>query len=113
MLSLTRIGEENPSSSLVALPFRYYTKGAAAYAVSEIVLPDRSIPVYEADTDPSDGNAGSQAKRVNGNDNDYYAGMGKLRMSMVKMGCRINVHAPNAVGCSQSRSRDVKPDGRL
>lgn len=89
-------GDENPSTTYILLPMRYFKRVTAAYAVSDIVLPDNSVPIHETDIDPGSSES-ERLGRLSHPDNKYYAGMGKLRMSIVKMGCRINVHAPNAV----------------
>ncbi|KAK8844830.1 hypothetical protein IAR55_006680 [Kwoniella newhampshirensis] len=87
---------ENNACELLLLPFKSCTARSAALNLASIRLPDRSSPFQPVASSPADDDDSGAIPNEEGvNDND--AGMGQVRLSLVKLGCWVNLAAPLAV----------------
>jgi DNA mismatch repair protein MSH5 len=106
---LTSTGIQNPQTKLRALPHTNYTHTMATYHLAGVRLPHGGAVVAAGDSDLSwsdSGRGGGGAVPSDGSntgEGDDGAGMGRLRLSLLKMGCRVNVDAPYAVSCCKCR----------
>lgn len=80
--------------------FRTFLQPSAIYSLAYVSLPDKSIPVVTRSSSPS---AYDEMADRYGYHQEKGAGMGKIRLSLVKLGCYMNVDAPVAVSPSSSR----------
>ncbi|ORY26954.1 putative meiotic recombination-related protein, partial [Naematelia encephala] len=92
---------EYPICKLFIQSFNSFTLGNAYNAISSTRLPDRSIPIT---SDPASSPSGfeedesaSQVQQDRGYVQEKGAGLGKMRLALVKLGCWVNVNAPAAV----------------
>ncbi|KAK4685894.1 DNA mismatch repair protein MSH5, partial [Tremellales sp. Uapishka_1] len=83
--------------SYVALPSYSFRLATATDHLASCRLPDRSAIVTEDEDDIATSMSGSYHTGTTGNAETGGAGMGKRRLSMVKLGCWINVDAPTAI----------------
>lgn len=79
------------------LPAKKFQHAAALYYVSAIRLPREQRAVSDWSLSQGDP-ALLDEESVDFAHEELDHGMGKMRLSLLKMGCRVNVHAPFAVG---------------
>ena len=82
-------------------PHKTFSVNLANFALTSLRLPDTSSfrnwlspPVPDSDDTVTE----DQLRLIDDTDED--AGMGKVRMMLVKLGCRVNLDAPNTVSGS-------------
>ncbi|WWD22617.1 hypothetical protein CI109_107110 [Kwoniella shandongensis] len=86
---------DNPSCEILVLPVKACTVQSAYLNLASIKLPDRSVakhPVVSSESDELDRSSGYEEEVK-----DHDAGMGRVRLSLVKLGCWVNVVAPLAI----------------
>jgi DNA mismatch repair protein MSH5 len=90
-------GKINTTTTHTLCPFKQFLLGSASYHLASAKLPDKSAPIVQ--NHPSSDEAGDedQDHADYGYTEDRAAGMGKVRLSMVKLGCWVNIDAPAAV----------------
>lgn len=80
----------------MCLPAKKFQHSSALYYVSSIRLPREQRALSEWSV--SQGDPGLlDEESVDFAHGELDHGMGKMRLSLLKMGCRVNVHAPFAV----------------
>ncbi|GFZ44458.1 LOW QUALITY PROTEIN: hypothetical protein JCM24511_02180 [Saitozyma sp. JCM 24511] len=85
--------EINTTTTHTLCPFKQFLLGSASYHLASARLPDASSHPPSDETRNED-----QDHADYGYTEDRAAGMGKVRLSMVKLGCWVNVDAPAAAG---------------
>ncbi|BEJ14519.1 hypothetical protein CspHIS471_0402860 [Cutaneotrichosporon sp. HIS471] len=80
---------ENPETTSIGLPPREFHHTLAQYQLANVKLRhDRTILLDED---------GQVASLEEPEEDENGAGLGRMRLSLLKMGCRVNVDAPNGV----------------
>lgn len=94
-------------------PHKSFSVNLATYALTSLRLPDTSSfrkwyqQPLEVEIGSDDTATEDHGRTVDGADyND--AGMGKIRMMLVKLGCRVNLDAPNTVSSRLLRVGTVR-----
>jgi hypothetical protein len=77
------------------------------WAITTLKLPDINAFKHWMAHQTGSSNALTATDTVEGSmvRKDEDAGMGRVRMALVKMGCRVNLDAPNTVSCWTHRER--------
>lgn len=83
-------GQQNPGTRIVALPPKQFSHALGSYNLAMVELPNRERVVS--------GYRPERPSEVESELEDADAGMGKVRLSLLKLGCRADVDAPLAVG---------------
>lgn len=92
----SQAGTSYPATKLVLLPSKKFQHAAALYYVSAIRLPREQRAISEWSVSQGDpALLDEESEDFAHEELDH--GMGKMRLSLLKMGCRVNVHAPFAV----------------
>ncbi|BEJ07144.1 hypothetical protein CcaverHIS641_0404130 [Cutaneotrichosporon cavernicola] len=83
---------ENPETTSIGLPPREFHHTLAQYQLANVKLRhDRTILLDED---------GQVANPEEPEEDEDGAGLGRMRLSLLKMGCRVNVDAPNGVSAA-------------
>lgn len=89
-----------PEDMMIMQPHKSFSLNLATYALTSLRLPDTSsfrkwlaTPEHDPDSDDTM----TEDPQMMGDGTDFDAGMGKIRMMLVKLGCRVNLDAPNTV----------------
>lgn len=72
----------------------------ATYALTSLRLPDTSSFrrwLAPPERDPDSDDTATEDPQMMDDGSGFDAGMGKIRMMLVKLGCRVNLDAPNTV----------------
>jgi hypothetical protein len=100
LMGLGGIRTTVPEDMMVMQPHKSFSLNLATYALTSLRLPDTSsfrrwLEPGQADSD--DTITEDPQMMLDGDPTDDDAGMGKIRMTFVKLGCRVNLDAPNTV----------------
>jgi len=120
------LGAENTAAERQLQPFKTFSLGPATHQMASIRLPDMAtlikpsaVPLSKASTE-EERQRDEEVFAKYGYGDDEGAGMGKLRLNLVKLGCWVNVDAPLAVscqirdnGCHSSQAQQVAAAGGL
>lgn len=94
-------GQEFPQCSSIGLPAREFHHTLAQYKLANVRLPRNESALQREDGE--DGvRADEELGEEGGDEYDQGAGLGRMRLSLLKMGCRVNVDAPCAVSFTVS-----------
>jgi len=74
-----------------------FNRSHAMWAITTLKLPDIEAFRYWMGQQSSDDTVTASGTEVSIMKKDEDAGMGRVRMALVKMGCRVNLDAPNTV----------------
>jgi len=85
-----------------------FNRSHAMWAITTLKLPDPEAFKHWMFNHSSDGTATSSDMQLR---KDEDAGMGRVSMALVKMGCRVNLDAPNTVS-SDFPKLSGRADGR-
>lgn len=102
MRAINLSGTQNPPAKVTSVAHNQFTHTMATYHLAAVRLPRNGV-VTQTQVSWSDSGRGGRSlddDTIEGHDADEEgAGMGRLRLSLLKMGCRVNVDAPYAVSC--------------
>ncbi|OCF34563.1 hypothetical protein I316_03604 [Kwoniella heveanensis BCC8398] len=99
---------ENATTRITMLRHNLCTISLAHSHLATIHLPDRSIPVFAPDGDESVSRDSQMGHEVEYREEG--AGMGYHRLSLVKLGCWVDVTAPHAIICTGVLVAEVKKE---
>ncbi|WVQ82858.1 hypothetical protein IAT38_004993 [Cryptococcus sp. DSM 104549] len=114
-------GEEHKATEILLLPSKSCYPKSASLHLSSVRLPDGIVPLPGDDYSQfdDDGQTANISRAGNANGwRDEGAGMGTYRLSLVKLGCWVNVHAPLAIVAAgilvnqvkRCRAMEIMPD---
>lgn len=104
-------GKEFPQCSSVGLPPREFHHTLAQYRLANVRLPRNESALHRQD---GEGEEDEEEQREEDDELDKGAGLGRMRLSLLKMGSRVNVDAPCAVSpLSCSADHQVSAAGAL
>ena len=89
-------GEDRPTDSSLQ-PFRTFQTSSATYSLASVRLPSRNPIVTRAEEESTLASGQDEMTGTLEYVEENGAGMGKMRLSLVKLGCYVNVDAPSAV----------------
>lgn len=78
-----------------------FNRSHAMWAITTLKLPDIEAFRYWMGQQSSYDTVTATGTEISTLKKDEDAGLGRVRMALVKMGCRVNLDAPNTVSCAE------------